>query len=519
MVEALGLGPGDRVLEIGAGSGYAAAVLSRIAGEVVAVERHEALARSARERLAAMGYRNVTVIHADGSLGWPEAAPYDAILVSAGGPQVPPALLAQLLPGGRLVMPVGAEAHVQDLLLVTRLEAGGYQRESLDGVSFVPLLGAGGWAEQAVTVRSAQALAGETSAATLVAEEADPIGDIEGVALDALLDRIGEARVVLIGEGSHGTSEFYRLRARITRELVARRGFGIVAAEADWPDAARIDHYVRPATRRLVPAWTPFDRFPTWMWRNRETAEFVEWLRAHNAERPADGQAGFYGLDLYSLYRSVDAVLGYLDEVDPQLARLARERYGCLTPWQGDPATYGRLALSSAFHSCEPRVLANLQDLLERRLDYAAQDGDRFLDAAQNARLVASAERYYRIMYYGGAASWNLRDEHMFDTLERLLEHRGPEARAVVWAHNSHIGDAAATSMWARGELNIGHLCRRHFGEAAFAIGFGTDHGTVAAAQAWGGPLRRMDIRPALAGSIERLCHESEVPAFLLYLR
>jgi len=357
------------------------------------------------------------------------------------------------------------------------------------------------------------------SIALLLRETAEPLSEIGGAELDSLLDRIGDARVVLLGEASHGTAEFYQLRAAITRALVERRGFNLVAVEADWPDAAAVDAHVRPHGRRLG-ADPAFARFPTWMWRNGEFHEFAEWMREHNAgvSDPA-AQVAFYGLDLYSLFTSLHAVLAYLDTVDPDAAAIARLRYGCLTPWEHDPTLYGRAAVTGGYRACEREVVAMLEDLLTRRLEYARHDGDRFLDAVGNARVVADAERYYRIMYYGSVESWNLRDRHMFETLEALLAFHGPDAKAVVWEHNSHIGDAAATEMAERGEYNIGHLCRAAFGPAAYAVGFGTDHGTVAAASNWDGPMEIKDVRPALPASYEHVCHLTEIEAFLLPLR
>ncbi len=360
---------------------------------------------------------------------------------------------------------------------------------------------------------------GSGSLARLLRESAEPFEDIESGELGALLDRIDGARVVLLGEASHGTSEFYRMRDRLTRELITRHGFTIIAVEADWPDAAWVDRYVRhrPAAPSAGP---PFTRFPTWMWRNEDVARFVEWLREHNGGVPDPGnRAGFYGLDLYSLYGSIGAVLDYLDRVDPDAARIARTRYGCLTPWIGDPAGYGRAAVTERYRSCEGEAVAMLTELFDRRLEYARQDGERYLEAFQNARLVANAERYYRVMYYGSVASWNLRDQHMFDTLATLLSFHGPAAKAVVWEHNSHIGDAAATEMGARGEHNVGRLCRQAFGEAVRLVGFGTDRGTVAAAPDWDAPMEIMEVRPAHPQSYERLCHDTEVRAFTLALR
>jgi erythromycin esterase-like protein len=323
--------------------------------------------------------------------------------------------------------------------------------------------------------------------------------------------------VVLLGEASHGTTEFYRARAVITRRLVERHGFNILAVEADWPDAAAVDRYVRHRPPRAG-AEPPFQRFPAWMWRNTEVASFTDWMRARNeGVSDPDGCAGFYGLDIYNMSGSIAAVLAYLDEVDPEAAEIARERYGCLTPWQSEPSTYGRAVLTAGYRKCEQAVIQQCRDLLKRRLDFAGPYGESFLDAAQNARLIASAERYYRIMYYGGAESWNLRDTHMFQTLEHLLEARGPASKAIVWAHNSHVGDARHTDMGAaREELNIGQLCRERFGEDAALIGFGTHAGTVAAASDWGGEMEIKRVRPSRPDSYERLCHDAGSPAFFL---
>jgi protein-L-isoaspartate(D-aspartate) O-methyltransferase len=310
------------------------------------------------------------------------------------------------------------------------------------------------------------------------------------------------------------------MRARITEALIERRGFNFVAVEADWPDAARVDAYVLGDPPRSRLEFTPFARFPTWMWRNEEVHAFVAWLRVRNlAERDRARRVGFHGLDLYSLFTSIAAVLAYLDDVDPDAARAARARYGTLTPWQRDPVAYGRAVLAGRYESSEHAVVAMLRELLERRLDYVFRDGERFFDAAQNARVVANAESYYRAMYYGSAASWNLRDSHMFDTLESLLSFYGPDSRGVVWEHNSHVGDAVATEMSLRGEHNVGQLCRARFGDAVYIVGFGTDRGTVAAASDWDRPMQRMRVRPAHPESYERLCHDAGVPAFMLHLR
>jgi len=523
MIEALGLAPGDRVLEIGAGSGYVAAVLSRIAREVFAIERYESLADLARERIRELGYDNVEIRHGDGTLGLPEHAPYDAIIVAAGAPSIPDSVLRQLEVGGRLVIPVGDDLRTQELLCVRRTGEHEFERESLGRVRFVPLIGSEGWALDGVPIAPQRARRPllitppkRKRLSGLIAEHCEPFEEIEEADLGPLLERIGQARVVLIGEATHGTSEFYRMRARITRALIRRRGFNIVGIEGDWPDARMIDRYVREHGGAPLQAAT-FSRFPTWMWRNRETRRFVDWLAEHNAN--AGAQVSVHGLDLYSLYSSIGAVLDYLDRVDPAAAADARVRYGCLSPWEMDPAMYGRAVASGRIAGCEEEVVGMLTDLLERRAAYVAQDGDAFFDAERNAAVVRAAERYYRIMYYGSRDSWNLRDRHMFETLESILAHRGDDAKAVVWAHNSHVGNAAATEMGARGEFNIGQLARETYGNGAYLMGFGTDHGTVAAASNWGEPVQFMTVRPSHADSYERLCHESRVPAFLLPLR
>jgi protein-L-isoaspartate(D-aspartate) O-methyltransferase len=523
MIEALRLRGDEDVLEVGAGSGYAAAVLARVARRVYTIERHCELADLARARLQALGFDNAEVQCGDGTLGWPEHAPYGAIIAAAAGPEVPRALLDQLAIGGRLVMPVGT-SRAQQLVRVTRTSEHGYERDDLAPVVFVPLVGEQGWSEVAAgglrspsVVRPVRPTVRLPAVAKLVAECAEPIDRIEDVELHRLLDRIGDARVVLLGEATHGTSEFYRMRTRITQQLILRHGFRAVAVEADWPDAAAIDRYIRGKPTARPRPWVPFSRFPTWMWRNREVQALIEWLRAYNLETRKE--VSFSGLDLYSMYTSAFEVVQYLEGVDRVAARAARERYGRLTPWQDDPAAYGRAALRGRMKSCEGDVIAMLRDLLARRLEYCSDDCEEFFDAAQNARVVADAEAYYRTMYYGAAESWNLRDQHMFDTLRAILEHRGADTRIVVWEHNSHVGDAAATEMAARGEHNVGRLCRAAYGDAVYILGFGTDHGTVAAAHDWGGPMERMRVRPARGDSYERICHDAGVPAFLLHLR
>jgi protein-L-isoaspartate(D-aspartate) O-methyltransferase len=525
MIAAAEIQPGDRVLEIGAGSGYAAAVISRIAERVYAIERIDELTRLAAARLKRLGYDNIELRTGDGTRGWPEAAPFDAILTAAGGPEIPQTLKDQLDVGGRLVIPIGRAPRDQRLIKVTRTGAADFEQEDLGGVAFVPLIGEHGWteAEEPLPRRAEPRLFRPPRRAPPIAEliraAAEPLPDFDDPAFGALFDRFAAARVVLLGEASHGTSEFYRARAAITGRLIAKHGFSIVAVEADWPDAASLDRYIRgrPAPDHADP---PFRRFPTWMWRNTDVEAFVESLRGWNLERPAPKRAGFYGLDLYNLAASMRAVLDYLDKIDPAAAGVARQRYGCLTPWTKEPQEYGRMALTTGYAKCEAGVVKMLRELLDKRAEYAGQDGESFLDATANARLVKNAEAYYRVMYYGTAQSWNLRDTHMFETLEAILAAKGPDARAVVWAHNSHIGDASKTEMGlVRDELNIGQLCRQRFGKEAALIGFGTHTGTVACASDWDQPMEVKPVNPSWADSYERLAHDSGVGRFLLDLR
>jgi erythromycin esterase-like protein len=353
----------------------------------------------------------------------------------------------------------------------------------------------------------------------VIAEAAEPLPDIDDPRFGAAFDRFGEARVVLLGEASHGTSEFYRARAAISRRLIERHGFNIVAVEADWPDAATIDRYVRHRPWR-EDAFNAFERFPTWMWRNTDVDAFIRWLRGRNADRDQAQMAGFYGLDLYNLNGSIQAVIGFLEQEDPELARLAHRRYGCLEPWADNPQIYGQYSLLEGYARCEVGVVQMLMDLLQRQVDCFAAECDDWLDAAANARLVKDAEAYYRVMYHGSAASWNLRDTHMFETLNMILDAKGPDSKAIVWAHNSHIGNAAFTDMGMhRDELNIGQLAKEKFRDEARLIGFGTHSGTVAAADDWDEPMKVKRVNPSLPESHERTSHETDIPRFLLDLR
>jgi erythromycin esterase-like protein len=344
---------------------------------------------------------------------------------------------------------------------------------------------------------------------------------------DLLLEMIGNANFVLLGEASHGTHEFYRERARITQRLICDKGFNALAVEADWPDAYRVNRYVQGDNTDpdAVQALSGFRRFPTWMWRNADILDFIGWLRTHNDSLNQEKRVGFYGLDLYSLHASMECVLRYLDDIDPEAARRARLRYACFDNFGGDPQTYGYAAGLGLRPSCENEAISQLIDLQHSSLRYARVDGlpalERFFDAEQNARVVKDAEEYYRTMFQESVSSWNLRDQHMMETLEALAEHLDREysdAKVVIWAHNSHVGDARATQMGHAGEWNIGQLVRERFGERCLNVGFTTYSGTVTASSGWDCPAERKQVRPARPDSYEGLFHQTGVPAFWLNL-
>ena len=343
---------------------------------------------------------------------------------------------------------------------------------------------------------------------------------------DALLELVGNRRFVLLGEASHGTHEFYDHRARITQRLIREKGFHAVAVEADWPDAYRLNRYVRyaGADRNANEALSDFERFPIWMWRNTVVRDFIEWLRKENEQRSAETpHTGFYGLDLYSLNASIRAVLGYLDKVDPEGAKRARFRYSCFDHYAEDTQGYGYATSFGLAQSCEDEVITQLMELQRRAAEYAQRDGrvaaDEFFYAEQNARLVKNAEQYYRSMFQGRVSSWNLRDKHMTDTLDALAAHLDAQvgrSKIVIWAHNSHLGDARATERSDRSEWNVGQLVRERHGDDALLVGFTTYTGTVTAASDWDGPHERKRVRPGLPGSYEALFHGLQTPDFLL---
>jgi len=344
---------------------------------------------------------------------------------------------------------------------------------------------------------------------------------------DPLLQRLAGKTLILLGESSHGTHEFYAGRAEITQRLILEQGLAAVAVEADWPAAYRVNRYVRGLgrDRSAQEALSDFRRFPLWMWRNAETVAFVEWLRAHNQDRPFEQQTGFYGLDLYSLYESIAQVLAYLEPRDPQAAAAARERYACLDHLE-DPQRYGYAASLGERPACEDEAAAQLEALRSRAAEHLRRNGilaeEEHFHAQQNARVVENAERYYRHIFLHESNTWNLRDAHMSDTLNALQQHlsrgTGDTARVAVWEHNTHIGDARATDMHARGDYNLGQRVREHHGEACALVGFTTAEGTVFAASQWDGLAVEKTIRPPLIDSYEALFHRTGLKAFYLPL-
>lgn len=345
---------------------------------------------------------------------------------------------------------------------------------------------------------------------------------------DDLLESIGNRRLVLIGEATHGSHEFYRERSRLTKRLIDDLGFSAVAVEADWPDAYRVNRYVRGLSgdRDTQTALSDFRRFPSWMWRNTDVVAFLDWLRARNdAQSHMQTKVGFYGLDLYSLRASIEAVIAYLDDHDPEAAEAARDRYSCFDMVSMEGHEYGRSLTTDLRADCEEAVIDQLVDLQRRRADLVQGDGwlaeDDFFFAEQNARLVLNAEQYYRHMFRGAVSTWNIRDTHMTQTLEDLVDHLdrfdGP-AKVVVWAHNSHIGDARATYLGHRGELSLGQLVRQRWPRDSYLIGLTTDHGRVTAASEWGGPAERKQVRQALPESYEHMFHQLGHAGFVMPL-
>jgi protein-L-isoaspartate(D-aspartate) O-methyltransferase len=505
MLEQMGIKKGEKILIAGVDSIFVLVILSKIYKEVYSIETNETYAKWSQDVLKNIGVSNIEIEIGKPELGLSKKAPFDAILIASGLEEIPDNLKKQLKVGGNMLIPIGLDWSHAILELTERLSSTEFKNENIRESYFIPR------SKQIPLISKIEFLDQEIT--DEIGMNAKPFTSPLDYPIDQLLKRIGNAKVVLIGEASHGTSEFYRTRQEITKALIEKCGFNFVCAEADWSDAEQINKYVKNDYKQQD--WMPFVRFPQWMWKNAEVLEFVEWLKKHNNSN--GNSIGFYGLDLYGMENSIDLVIKYLEEKDPNLAMTARERYGCITPYLTDPAIYGKLVLNNHLQSCEQEVVKMLFDLLKNKnkLDHSPE----FFYTYQNATVVADAERYYKSMYYGSSESWNLRDLHMFYTLRSLMAFHGPNAKTIVWAHNSHVGNALATEIYARGEINIGHLCKEQYGNSCYSIGFGTHHGTVAAAENWGSKMEVMKVNESLQGSFENLCHHTKIDNFTLPLR
>ncbi len=504
MLEHLKIKEGEKILIAGVDSIFILVVLSRIYKNVYTIETNETYAKWSKEVLKTVNITNVSIKIGNPELGWEEKAPFDAILIASEFKEMPQSIREQLKINGTLLAPIGPDwAHVM-MEFTQRISETQFNFKTIRENYYIPT-------PKALPIIN-KALVDENEIIDEIGINSVSFNSVKEYPLDGLLERIGNAKVVLLGEASHGTSEFYLTRQEITKALIEKKGFQFVCAEADWSDAEQINNYVRNNYKQQD--WMPFARFPQWMWRNMEVLDFVEWLKKHNALH--QNSIGFYGLDLYGLENSIDLVIKYLEGVDMHLAKIVKDRYECITPYMAEPAIYGKLVLSNKLESCEKEVLKILFDLLKNknRLNHSPE----YFYTYQNATVVVNAERYYKAMYYGSAESWNLRDFHMFYTLKSLMSYFGSDSKAVVWAHNSHVGNAMATEMYSRGEINIGHLCKEHFGSKSYHIGFGTHTGTVAAANNWGDKMEVMPVNKSTAGSYENLCNKTNIANFTLPL-
>lgn len=505
MLEQLKVKKEEKFLITSVDSIYILVVLSKIYKEVYTVESNETYANWALEVLKTIGITNVHIKVDQPELGWEEKGPFDAILIASEIETIPKTIKEQLKIDAKLLAPIGPDwAHVM-LQIIKRVSKDKYISKALSDSYFIP------------KPKILPNIGTETYPDNEIIDEIGisslPFKTLKKFPMDDLLDRIGDAKVVLLGEASHGTSEFYLARQEITKALIEKKGFNFVCAEADWSDAEQINNYVQ--NQYKTQDWMPFARFPQWMWKNKEILGFVEWLKKHNTKH--NNSIGFYGLDLYGLENSIELVIKYLSGIDADLAELAKSRYACITPYMTQPQVYGKLIKNNRFVSCEKDILDMLFDLLKNK--NKLNHSQAYFYAYQNAMVVLDAERYYKAMYYGSVESWNLRDFHMFYTLKSLLSYSGKDSKAVVWAHNSHIGNALATEMYARGEINIGHLCKEHFGEKSYHIGFGTYTGTVAAARNWGEKMEVRAVNKSVEDSYEYLCHKTNITNFTLPLR
>ena len=505
MLEQLQVKEEENILITGVDSVYILAVLSKIYKEVYAVESTKTYSNWALEVLKNIDITNVFIKAGKLENGWKAKGPFNAILCASEFKEIPDTVKNQLKIGARLLAPVGPDwAHVM-LETIERISENEFITKALRDNYFIP--------RPTLIPKIGTKVYPENEIIDEIGISSIPFKTIKQFPIDGLLERIGDAKVVLLGEASHGTSEFYTTRQEITKALIEKKGFNLVCAEADWSDAEQINNYVR--NQYQSQEWMPFTRFPEWMWKNKEVLDFVNWLKKHNSKR--NNTIGFYGLDLYGLENSIDLVIKYLQDIDADLAALAKVRYSCIMPYMSNPSIYGKLVKNDKLQSCEKEVLKMLFDLLKNK--NKLNHSQAYFYAYQNATVVVDAERYYKAMYYGSAESWNLRDFHMFYTLKSLLTYYGNDSKAVVWAHNSHIGNALATEMYARGEVNIGHLCKEHYGNKSYNIGFGTHTGTVAASMNWGDSMQVMKVNESIKESYEYLCYKTNVSNFTLPLR
>jgi protein-L-isoaspartate(D-aspartate) O-methyltransferase len=495
-LEAMQLRGDERVLEIGTGSGYAAALLGLLAKEVYTVERIADLAETARQHLRAAGSSNVTVIEGDGSLGLPDHAPYDAIAVAAAGPRVPDALRMQLAVGGRLVIPVGDEGE-QHLVRVTRVSDVEWREERLLAVSFVPLIGAEAWPD-------AGSPPPRDDRETVVLVRRNAIS-FEGDAIPNLIEHVGHARVVVLGGSVDGSAELQRARARLTWQLVAHAGFSMVAIEGDWHDAARIDEHVRERRPRTSLPLSAFCRFADLRWRNAEVGSFFDAL--HDLASPPS----VHGLDMYATSASVAVALERLEESDPERAEAVRAAWNGISPWRRSVAE-----LSDGV-DLEEETIATLIGMLDTRVDASREEGKHVRDAV--LRACEGAEDYYRRLLHGTLDVWKLREEHMFTMLRALLADHGPKSKVVVWANDAHVADGRATETGVRGHVTLGQRCRNTFGRDAYLVGMSAARGEILASPSWGEPPVVTELRPPVAGSYEAVFADAAKGAFFLALR
>lgn len=499
----------NKILITGVNSVSILAALSKIYKDVYAVEKTEAYAIWTLEVLKEIGITNVHLQTGNLEDGWTEQAPFNAILIATELKEIPTTLKIQLKVGAKLLAPIGPDwTHVM-LKSIERVSETEYVTKALRGKYYIP--------KPKTLPKTSTKVYPESEITEEIKTNSIPFKTIKDFPMDGLLERIGDANVVLLGEASHGTSEFYTTREEITKALIEKKGFNLVCAEADWPDAEHVNNYIK--NRYESEDWMPFMDFPKWMWRNKEALSLMEWLKEHNTKH--NNTVGFYGLDLYGLENSINLLVKNLKNIDSELSDLAKSHYSGIIPYMTKPELYGRLVKDKALVSSEKEIANMLFDLLKNK--NKLNHSEAYFHAYQNATVVADAEHYYRTMHLDSTDSWNLRDAHMFYTLKSLLSYFGGksknESKAVVWAHNSHIGNAMGTEMYERGEINIGHLCKEHFGSKAYTIGFGTHTGTVAAANNWGEEVKIMSVNESAPGSYENLFHKTNIPNFTLPLR